>query len=258
MKLASAEEESVQRSDFLCIGHRGAMGHEPENTVRSIRKALELGVPCVEVDVYCVEGRLIVFHDRRLERTTNGVGYINECSFDYLRSLDAGKGECIPTLDEIWQEIAGRACLNIELKGANTAVPVAEWVTHLNKGDREAILVSSFDHRQLLDIHQLCPDIRLGAMMVGLPVDDAKFAQDLGAFSVHVALDFVDRRFVQDAHSRQLNIYVYTVNHPEDIATMHKLGVNGVFTNFPERVLGTYGTAGPRDRWANPASPKVV
>ena len=94
---------------MLCIGHRGAMGHEPENTLLSVRKALSLGVDAVEIDVYNVEDNLVVIHDRNLSRTTNGTGYLTERSFQYLRSLDAGKGEQIPTLREVIDTIDKQA-----------------------------------------------------------------------------------------------------------------------------------------------------
>jgi glycerophosphoryl diester phosphodiesterase len=218
------------------------MGHEPENTLSSIRKALVLGVPYVEVDVHYVDGQLVVFHNNRLERTTNGVGYLSEQSFEYLRSLDAGDGQSIPTLEEVCEVIDSQACLNIELRGPNTAAPVSELISNLIKSgwDKEAILVSSFNHRELLEMKRLNQDIKRGALIHGLLVDDAKFAEDLGAFSVHPSLDCVDQRFVDDAHRRGLQVYVYTVNYPEDIDKMHKLGVDGVFTDFPERVLETY------------------
>ena len=86
--------------------------------------------------------------------------------------------------------------------------------------------------------------------MTILVVDDSKFAEDLGAFSVHPSLDFVDLRFVDDAHSRGLKVYVYTVNPPEDIAKMHKLGVDGVFTDYPERVLDNYAQGDITTRWS--------
>ena len=218
------------------------MGHEPENTLSSIHKALVLGAPYVEVDVHYVDGQLVVFHNNRLERTTNGVGYLSEQSFEYLRSLDAGDGQRIPTLEEVCEVIDSQACLNIELRGPNTAAPVSELISNLIKRgwDKEAILVSSFNHRELLEMKRLSQDIKLGALIKGLLVDDAKFAEDLGAFSVHPSLDCVDQRFVDDAHTRGLQVYVYTVNHPEDIDKMHKLGVDGVFIDFPERVLETY------------------
>ncbi len=225
--------------NLLCIGHRGAMGHAPENTLASIRKALEFGVPCVEIDVYCVDGQLVVFHDSRLERTTNGTGYLLEQNFTDLRSLDAGDGEKIPTLKEVFVAVHLQAGVNIELKGPDTARPVVEFISKMRDmgWSDDLILISSFDHRELAQIRQLDPRIKVGAMMVGLPVNDAAFAESLGAYSVHLSLEFIDRRFVDDAHSRGLRVFVFTVNHPEDIIKMVELGVDGVFTNYPERVL---------------------
>ncbi len=218
------------------------MGHEPENTLASIHKALELGVSYIEVDVCSVEGRLVVFHDARLERTTNGIGYLKEQSFEYLRSLDAGGGQCIPTLEEVCEALFSRACINIELKGPGTAASVSELIPELvRRGwNQDAILISSFDHRELAEMKRLIQNVKLGALICGIPVDHARFAEDLGAFSVHPSLEFVDQRFVDDAHSRNLKVYVHTVNHPEDIARSYRLGVEGVFTNFPERVLEQY------------------
>ncbi len=228
------------------------MGHEPENTLASIRKAIELGAPCIEVDVYNVDGHLVLFHDERLERTTNGVGSVTEQSFDYLRSLDAGNGQRIPTLGEACAETRSKACINIELKGPDTALPVAEMIAELIRGGwkQEDILVSSFDRRQLEIMRGLNQGIRLGVSICGLPLDDARFAKDLGALSVHPALQFVDRRFVDEAHSRDLRVYVYTVDRPEDIARMHALGVDGVFTNYPERVLADYSQKDMSGGWA--------
>ena len=110
---------------MLIVGHRGAAGHEPENTLRSVEAALRLGANAIEIDVHQVEGRLVVIHDDRLERTTNGEGRLAAHSLAALRALDAGQGERIPTLDEVIELVAGRAELVIELKGADTAEPVA-------------------------------------------------------------------------------------------------------------------------------------
>jgi len=224
---------------FLCIGHRGAMGHAPENTLLSFKKALDMGAPCIEADVYLVDDHLVVFHDDRLERTTDGSGYLLDYDFEYLRSLDAGKGERIPTLPEVFETVDLKAGVNIELKGPGTARPVVELIVDLrgHGWHDDLILVSSFNHRELETVRRLDPRIRLGALMVALPVDDAAFAMALGAWSVHLALEFIDRRFVDDAHGRGLKVFVFTVNHPDDIQKMAVLGVDGVFTNYPDRVL---------------------
>ncbi len=231
---------------LLCIGHRGAMGHAPENTLLSFNKALELGTPCVEADVHYVDGHLVVFHDDRLERTTDGSGYLMDCGFEYLRSLDAGNGERIPTLREVLEAVEGKAGVNIELKGPGTARPVVQLIAEFRrKGwSDDLILVSSFNHRELNTIRQLDPGIRLGALMVGLPVDDAAFGSALGAWSVHLALEFIDRRFVDDAHGRGLKVFVFTVDHLRDILRMEALGVDGVFTNYPDRVLARHKNQG--------------
>src|SRR5260370_42289602 len=110
---------------LFSFGHRGASGHEPENTVRSVRRALELGADGIEVDVYFADGQLVGIHDDTLERTTNGHGRVMEKSFAYLRSLDTGLGEKIPTLAEIFDAVNRRAVVNVELKGPRTAAPVS-------------------------------------------------------------------------------------------------------------------------------------
>lgn len=228
------------------------MGHAPENTLAAVAKAVELGAPCIEVDVYAVEGHLLVFHDDRLERTTDGQGYLADHGFEALRALDAGDRQRIPTLDEVCGAIGARACLNIELKGPDTADPVAAFVAALG-WDAGRILVSSFDHRQLGRIRDLDPSIPIGALTCSLPRDDARFAQALGALSVHPAREFVDSRFVADAHARGLRVYVHSADHPQDIARLHALGVDGVFTGYPERVVGVYEQPDLSAGW--PASP---
>ena len=229
----------MDRKRLICIGHRGAMGHAPENTLLSFKKALELGAQCVEADVYNVDGNLVVFHDDRLERTTNGSGYLLNHDFDYLRSLDAGDGERIPTLGEVFEAVDLKAGVNIELKGPDTARPVAEFISHMNGNgwNDDLILVSSFKRPDLEEIHEINSEIRLGVLNAGPPGDAADFAVSLGAYSVHLSLKYIKRRFVENAHSLGLKVFVYTVNHPKDIDRMQGLGVDGVFTNYPERVL---------------------
>lgn len=224
---------------MLCIGHRGAMGYAPENTLASIDKALALGAPWVEIDVYHVDGHLMVIHDDRLERTTNGQGYVTAQTYAYLRSLDAGAGQRIPTLEEVFDRVDRRAGINIELKGPGTAAPVVEFIAgRLAQGwSREQILISSFNHPELQRAKTLDPSLRIGALIVGLPLRKAAFGSELHAYSVHPSLEFIDQDFVDDAHARGLKVFVFTVDEAEDIARMEILGIDGVFTNYPDRVL---------------------
>lgn len=224
---------------LLCFGHRGAAGHAPENTLAAVEKAISLGADWVEVDVYAVEGELVVIHDDRLERTTNGAGYVMEQSLEYLRSLDAGNGEKIPFLGEVFEQVNRRAGVNVELKGPETAAPVARLIDHYVKerGWRyQEFLVSSFDHHALRAIKHLQPNIRTGALSLALPLEYARFAEELGAYSVHPGMEFLNRAFVEDAHRRGLKVFVYTVNRQEDLARVAALGVDGVFTDYPELV----------------------
>jgi glycerophosphoryl diester phosphodiesterase len=231
---------------LLCIGHRGAMGHAPENTLLSFRKALQLGANCVEGDVYSVDGRLFVIHDDRLDRTTNGSGSLNDHDFNYLRSLDAGEGEKIPTLEELFITINMKAGVNIELKGPGTESPVVDFIAARRKEGwhDDLILVSSFDHKALEAVRRMDSSIKLGALIADPPVDAVAAAVGLGAYSVHLSLKFVDRTFVDDAHLHGLKVFVFTVNDPDHILRMEEFGVDGVFTNYPERVLQHHKTGG--------------
>ena len=229
----------MKTNKLFCFGHRGARGHEPENTLRSVRTALALGADGVEVDVYLAGGQLVVIHDRTLGRTTNGSGFVTKKSFTYLRSLDAGLGERIPTLAEVFDTVNRRALINVELKGAQTAAPVVVLIDeYVRQRDwhYEDFLVSAFDHAQLREVKKLRPEIRTGALVTNVPRGFAAFAERLGAWSVNVAKENVTPRLVADAHQRGLKVFAYTVNEPADITRMATLGADGVFTDFPERV----------------------
>jgi glycerophosphoryl diester phosphodiesterase len=224
---------------LFCFGHRGAGGHEPENTVRSVRRALALGADGIEVDVHFTDSQLVVIHDDTLERTTNGHGRVAEKPFDYLRSLDAGLGEKIPTLAEIFDAVNRRAVINVELKGPHTAAPVTALIEDYVKQrgwSYSDFLVSSFDHAQIREVKQLCPEIRIGALIEKTPRGLAKSAEAMDACSVHASKNCVTPELVADAHRRGLKIFVFTVNESKDIARMQALGVDGVFTDFPERM----------------------
>ncbi|MFM4899633.1 glycerophosphodiester phosphodiesterase [Aeromonas hydrophila] len=222
------------------IAHRGASGLAPENTLKAIRLALALGAGAIEIDVQLADGELWVFHDRRLERCTDGDGVLTAQSRAYLASLDAGEGEGIPTLWQVMEEIAGQAELHIELKGSQTADEVARLT---RRAEAELgftptqWVVSSFHHPELARFAALRPDIRLGALTSTIPLTLAKFAAELGAWSLNCDVDFVDQVLVQDAHKRGLKVLVYTVDEPADQAMLAAIGVDGIFTNRPDRFL---------------------
>jgi glycerophosphoryl diester phosphodiesterase len=231
----------------LCIGHRGACGHEPENTLRSIRRALEMGVDGIEIDVQRVEGELVVFHDAKLDRTTNGRGYLKRQTFAYLRSLDAGAGERIPTLREVTEAIARRAFLNIELKGAGTARPVAELIAELMAREGwtpEHFIVSSFLRRELRDFRAVAdPRIPVGVLLARPTRLWLRTARLFQASAIHPPVQLTSARFVERAHRHGLKVFAYTVNTPAGMERMRQMGVDGVFTDFPELALKAAGEA---------------
>ncbi len=224
---------------FVCIGHRGARGHEPENTLRSVRRALELGAHGIEIDVWLIDGELVVFHDAKLERTTNGRGYLSRKTFAQLRALDAGQGERIPTLREVFETVGRRAFINVELKGRHTAGPVQRLIAEFVEQHGWCwtdFLVSSFHRAELRAVSDHRVPI---ALLLTRPTRLSMFsARRVRAVAVNPALRYVTRGFVEEAHERGLKVFVYTVNDPADIERLRGWGVDGVFTDFPERALG--------------------
>lgn len=220
------------------IGHRGAMGLAPENTLMSFRKALELGVDGVEFDVQNIDGNLLVFHDDTLERTTNGKGLLLDHSVDYLRSLDAGQGEKIPFLHEVIELIDIDTFINIELKGLRTASLVMELVKLLDKDryKKENFIISSYLFSELFLVRQLDSDIQIGVIADEQPDVALSFARDVNAYSFHPSLSLVSKELVEQVHQEGMLLYVHTVNDPENIAKVKSMGADGVFTDYPDRV----------------------
>ncbi|MFA6414081.1 MAG: glycerophosphodiester phosphodiesterase family protein [Syntrophales bacterium] len=224
-------------SEFIFFAHRGASGYEPENTLSAFDLALAMGARWIELDVYAVGGELVVIHDDRLERTTNGTGFVMDKDLSYLRTLDAGKGQKIPLLREVFDLVSGRAGVNIELKGPGTAAPasaiIAAAITE-RRMTAEQLIVSSFNHNELLRFKAMHPEIRIGTLVSGVPRRSARFAEKMGAYAVHAGMNIVNRKFVADAQHRGLKFFVYTVNSGEDLKRMQDMGVDGAFTNYPD------------------------
>lgn len=225
---------------MLVIAHRGASAIAPENTLMAIEKAIDMGVDGIEIDVHGVDDEVIVIHDRWLHRTTNGKGRISDLSFAELRKLDAGQGQQIPTLWEVMALVGGRCSLNIELKGISDVIPILRLVdravAELGFSPNQ-FLLSSFNHHLLFEIKQIRPDLQVGALTASCPLDYAAFAAVLQAYSVHIELNFVNPAFVADAKEKGLQVYVYTVDELPDMEMLASWGVDGIFTNVPDRAL---------------------
>lgn len=225
---------------MLIFAHRGASAIEPENTLLAFNAACTANTVAVEFDIHHVDGKLMVIHDRHLERTTSGSGLLIEYNFAQLRQLDAGKGTVIPTLEEVLAVVVNQCVINIELKGFEIkdmsllfdCLDNAKDVLKLNF---KQIILSSFNHHLLQAIYRQRPEFSLGALTAALPLEHAKFAQKLAAYSVHILVDYVSAEFVIDAHQRGLKVYVYTVDKLTDIKKMKALDVDGIFANDPQQ-----------------------
>ena len=226
---------------FTVIGHRGARGHAPENTLLGIDTGIALGAPWVEFDVQLhPSGALLVFHDLTLDRTTNGSGFLADQPLAALRALDAGAGQIIPTLQEVLDLVDQRVGVNIELKSAGgTAEAVAAVIrSYVGAGwPVDKFLVSSFHLPELWEFKQLVPEIPIGALLCGVPLDWAGCALELGAATLNLSSEFVDPRLIADAHAHGIKVYVYTVNDVAEMRLLRGMGVDGVFTDHPDRAL---------------------
>ncbi|MCF6171677.1 MAG: hypothetical protein L3J66_11925 [Bacteroidales bacterium] len=222
---------------MIIIGHRGAAGYEPENTLLSFQKAIDLNVDMIEFDVrLCKSGEVVIFHDDSLERTTNGVGLVSETSLTELQKLDAGKGQKIPSLSEAFETIGSKVKMNVELKGKSTAEPVSQIVrqfTDSGKINPEDLLISSFMMEELFIISKHFPTIKTAPLFRKLPKDFALTASGLKAFSINAGLAFLTKNDVAKVHASGYRLFVYTVNKPDDKERMKTWGVDGIFTDFP-------------------------
>ena len=220
----------------LRIGHRGAAGHAPENTLAAIQKGIALGVDFVELDVRrTADGVLVVLHDATVNRTTNGKGRIDRLCLQDIETLNAGDGEHIPTLEEVLKLASGRAGLMLELKIRGAAQQTIETVR--KAGIRSSVIYASFLHDELKHVRTVDPTASL--MVLFGVLSRATVARTVKCAASYVGLrhDKATRVLVDSFHRANLLVFVYTANAPSDIQHALSLGVDGVISNFPDRIV---------------------
>lgn len=228
-----AKESPVKK--VLRIGHRGAGGHAPENTLASIEKAVALGCAYTEVDVQrTADGSLILLHDERVDRTTNGKGAVADMNLEEIRKLDAGGGQTIPLLEEALGTAHGRIGLILELKAEGLAYDVCGTVQA--SGFSGGIIYASFLHDELQHVRRADPDARTLVLFKRLPGNPASEAVRLQATHVGLRFDNATPALVKALHKAHLTVFVHTVNKPADIVRMRALDVDGIVSDFPDRV----------------------
>jgi glycerophosphoryl diester phosphodiesterase len=217
---------------FIKIAHRGASAYEPENTIRSFRKAIELGTDMVEFDVRkSLDGRLVVIHDRRVDRTTDGKGLVGLKSLDELKELDAGMGERIPTLEEAVESAAGRTKFVIELKEDVLEERVIKIIK--DYGVMDDVFIVSFKSVRLRAVKELEPGIKTGLILIA-SIDPLRTAKKCGADAVAPFRWFVTRGLAERARDAGMLLFTWTVDDKENAETLREMGVSGIVTNKPD------------------------
>ncbi|WP_449244807.1 glycerophosphodiester phosphodiesterase [Desulfobacca acetoxidans] len=218
------------------MGHRGAKAYEPENTLRSIRRALEMGVQAVEIDVHLSrDGHLVVIHDATVDRTTNGRGRVNDLSWEDLRRLDAGRGERLPSLDEVVALVRGRAHLFVELKDTKATAAVAFFFQECDLFTEAHVI--SFWHPALKELRQIEPRIRTGVLFVGCPVDAPALARAADAEALMLNYQYVTPALVQSARRAGLAIGIWNIDTVVDLEPVLSLGLDYIGSNAPDILI---------------------
>ena len=235
------------------IGHRGAAGRAPENTLAGFRKAKALGAEWVEFDVRITrDSRLAVIHDADVGRTTNGEGLVVETDMAALAALDAGfwfagdgqyAGERVPSLEQalallgalgLGANVEVKASAGLEAESGRRAASVA---ARLWRGSESKPLMSSFSAKVLAAVRDTRPDLPRGLLVSRLGPEWQAQARDLGCFSLHCRHTALGRRSVARIRDAGFVLLAYTVNGPARAAKLFSWGVNGVITDVPDKLL---------------------
>lgn len=237
--------------DFLKIGHRGACGCQPENTILSFMTAKDLGADAVEFDVrQTKDGHLVVMHDATVNRTTNGRGRVRDLTLGEIKNLDAGKKEKVPTLDNIFSAFGNSLFYNAELKERGIAAQVIKSAKKHKV--EENLILSSFTAIEgrcetsgwfeLFSAKALEPKIKIGLLAkdrhwANTAVVLAQFYKSLPVFSFHFSRRATDGELIKKVRqSVGCNLFVWTCNEPREIEKFKKMGVDGIFSDYPDRL----------------------
>jgi glycerophosphoryl diester phosphodiesterase len=237
------------QSPVLAIGHRGAAGHMPENTMPSFEKALLLGADALEFDVALTrDGVPVVIHDDTLDRTTDASGVVEAVAFERLRTVDAGSWRGLrahlPSLDEVLGSYSHRTLLNLEIKLSTRRAELVDACAQAVVDHRatDKVIFSSFDHDALRLLRYVLPQARIGVLSDSTNLE-ASFAcaRDVGAENIHPPVLLVSGTLATRAHEAGLKVWTWTANSAATIAQMIACGVDGIFSDFPERVIEARG-----------------
>ncbi|MFI5685371.1 glycerophosphodiester phosphodiesterase [Streptomyces sp. NPDC051636] len=217
--------------NFLTIGHRGVMGVEPENTLRSFVAAQQAGLDLIELDLHLSkDGALVVMHDADVDRTTDGTGPIAEKTLAELRALDAGRGERVPVFEEVLDAV--KAPLQAEIKDVAAARALAEVMRRRDLVSR--VEVSSFHDEAIAEIARLVPGVRTALIASRYGTDVVERAVAAGAATVCLNIRRLTLEIVEHARKADLRIIGWVVNTQDHLRLVRALGLDGATTDYPE------------------------
>lgn len=263
--VTTAADTQAQRDHVLVMAHRGGRGLWPENTLLAFENALAAGTDVIETDIWqSKDGVIVICHDGKVDRTTDGKGRIEDLTLEELKALDAGhrwsldgayphrgQGVTIPTLQEALGALPG-ATMNIDIKD-NRAGVVENLCESLKAHEAEdRVVVASFHADTIADFRERCPDVRTAAnsreilrfwlyTKVGL---DRLLGPNVHAFQVprrFGPIGIVTPGFISAAHRRGIKVHVWTVNDPEEMVELAEMGVDGIITDYPDRLSNALG-----------------
>ncbi len=233
---------------MLKIAHRGASGNEVENSLAAFEKAIALGADGIELDLWqCKSGELIVFHDQFLDRLTITAGLVYEKTLEELKALKLWfKGEetnhVIPTFQQVIDLVKEKAAeklknfkVYIELKGCDLEQPVVDIIQKNNFHNN--VVVISFRHDRVLKIKELDPQIKTGVLLYGVPVNLVAVVEKAKADCLVISERFLTLRDISTVQKKGYPVFVYTINDPKKISKMKDKGVEGIISDYPDRLM---------------------
>lgn len=224
--------------DFFVIGHRGAAGEKFENSLSGFEYALTLDIDAIELDVRVHSGELWVIHDNDLERLTGSSGRFE--TIENPASLRLLNKERIPRLREVLDLFWGIKPVNIELKSFNIAGLVLDLLGQYPAIEAKSvfpwILISSFDHRQILELRRQNCHWHLAPIISGIPANAKQLIEEIKPYSLHMDDDYVDFEFIEQVQRMGVRVMVFTVNDYNQALNLKQSGIDGIFTDFPSEL----------------------
>lgn len=225
---------------MLTIAHRGAKGYEPENTLIAFQKAIDMSADGIELDVHLsADGAIMVLHDETINRTSNGIGLVKDLSLHQLKTFRIHETHEIPTLTEVFDLVNQKCFINIELKGEDTALKVVQLIEQYvakKKWNYKHFLVSAFDWNALQEVRNLNAKIPIGVLTHTDLELAIGFAEFIKAETIHPHFHLLTAENTVQMQAKGFQVFSWTINEPEDILKIKSFKVDGIITDFPDRI----------------------